>query len=158
MRMFMRGKDSIREEQLIKLLYIIESGSDVRQSGFEERYLRSIPWLAECNVLYYEDSKPKLSIPVFSGAEARAFDSLAGAASAELAKALRTPLKEYLRGKKKPIPAHLKSVPLQKQYLYSDNAMLMIALRMAMEKGLMRDDGYDNGVQPPWPMILVTEK
>ena len=158
MRMFMRGKDSIREEQLIKLLYIIESGSDVRQSGFEERYLRSIPWLVECNILHYEDNKPKLSIPVFSGAEARAFDSLAGAASAELAKALRTPLKEYLKGKKKPIPAHLKSVPLQKQYLYSDNAMLMIALRMAMEKGLMRDDGYDNGVQPPWPMILVTEK
>lgn len=34
----------------------------------------------------------------------------------------------------------------------------MIALRMAMEKGLMRDDGYDNGVQPPWPMIFLIEK
>lgn len=157
-RLFMRGKDGIREEQLIKLLYIIESGADVRQSGFEERCLGSIPWLVECNVLHYEDNKPKLSIPVFSGAEVRALDSLVGAAQAELAEALRTPLKEYMKGKKKPIPAHLKSVPLQKQYLYSDNAMLMIALRMAMEKGLMRDDGYDSGVQPPWPMILVIEK
>ena len=26
--------------------------------------------------------------------------------------------------------------------MYSDSAMLMTALRMAMEKGLMRDEGY----------------
>lgn len=157
-RRFTNGEDGIWEEQLIKLLYIIESGADVRRSGFEERYLRSIPWLVECNVLHYEDNKPKLSIPVFSGAEIRAFDSLVAAAQTELAEILRAPLKEYMKGKKKPIPAHLKSVPLQKQYLYSDNAMLMIALRMAMEKGLMRDGGYDKGVQPPCPMLFLIEK
>lgn len=157
-RMFTRGEEGIREEQLIKLLYIIESGADVRQSGFEERCLESIPWLVECNILHYEDNKPKLSIPVFSGPEIGILDSKLAAAQAELAEVLRAPLREFMKGKKKPIPAHLKSVPLQKQYLYSDNAMLMIALRMAMEKGLMRDGGYDDGVQPPWPMVFVIEK
>lgn len=157
-KVFTEGGDGIREEQLVKLLYIIESGADVCRSGFEERYLRSIPWLVECNVLYYEDSRPKLRIPVFSESDFGIITSMLAATQAELAGVLRAPLKEYMKGKKKPIPAHLKSVPLQKQYLYSDHAMLMIALRMAMEKGLMRDDGYDNGVQPPWPMIFLIEK
>lgn len=157
-RMFMRGENGIREEQLIKLLYLIESGADVRQSGFEERYLRSIPWLVECNVLHYEDNRPKLSIPVFSQSESKILDSITGTAQEELSDVLKAPLKEFLKGKRKLIPPHLKSVPLQKQYLYSDNAMLMIALRTAMKKGLIRDDGYDNEVQPPWPMILVVEK
>lgn len=157
-RLFNRGEDRIPEEQLIKLLYIIESGADVRQSGFEERWLRSIPWLVECNILHYEEGRPKLSIPVFSRRESGILDSMAGRAQDELGKVLRAPLKEFLKGKKKPVPAHLKSVPLQKQYMYSDSAMLMIALRMAMEKGLMRDEGYDGEVQPPWPMILVVDK
>lgn len=157
-RLFNRGEERIPEEQLVKLLYIIESGADVRQSGFEERWLRSIPWLVECNILHYEEGRPKLSIPVVSRRESEALDSMAGRAQDELGKVLRAPLKEFLKGKKKPIPVHLKSVPLQKQYMYSDSAMLMIALRMAMEKGLMRDEGYDDGVQLPWPMILVVDK
>lgn len=157
-KLFNRTEERIPEDQLIKLLYIIESGTDIRQSGFEERYLRSIPWLVECNILHYEDNKPKLSIPVFYPSEIKAFDRMIEVAQDELCKALKAPLGEFLKGKEKPIPAHLKSVPLQKQYLYSDSAMLMIMLRMAMEKGLIRDDGYDSEVQSPYPMILVIEK
>ncbi len=34
----------------------------------------------------------------------------------------------------------------------------VVCAPVCLEKGLMRDDGYDNGVQPPWPMIFLIEK
>lgn len=157
-RSFNRTENGISEENLIKLLYIIESGIDVRDSGFDEHYLKSIPWLVECNILHYEGSRPALSVPVLYQKDEEILTHLLRKARADLAETLKAPLKEFLKGKKKQIPAHLKSVPLQKQYLYSDQAMLMITLRLAMQKGLLRDGGYDKGVQTPWPMILTIDK
>ena len=81
-----------------------------------------------------------------------------GEAQAALAENLKNPLKQYLVGKKKEIPPHLKSVPLQKQYITSDMAMFMSTFRLAMKKELIYDGGYDAGVQPPYPMILVIDK
>lgn len=158
MRFFYKTEDGISEENLIKLLYIIESSIEIRDSGFDEHKLRSIPWLVECNILHYEGSRPALSIPVLHKDDMEMLDSLLSKAQAELAEALKGPLREFLKGKKKPIPAHLKNVPLQKQYMYSNQAMLMITLRLAMQKGFIYDEGYDKGVQPPCPLILVIEK
>lgn len=157
-RLFNRTENGISEENLIKLLYIIESGIDIRDSGFDEHYLKSIPWLVKCNILHYEGSRPALSVPVLYQKDEEILTHLLRKARAELAETLKAPLKEFLKGKKKQIPAHLKSVPLQKQYMYCDLAMLMITLRLAMQKGLIRDGGYDKEVQPPWPMILTIDK
>lgn len=158
MRLFYRTEDGILEEDLIKLLYIIESGIELRDSGFDEHKLKSIPWLVECNILHYDGSRPALDIPALYGKDVEILDSLLNNAQLELAKTLMVPFKEFLKGKKKQIPAHLKSVPLQKQYMYSDHAMLMITLRLALQKGLICDGGYDKGAQPPCPMILVIDK
>ena len=72
---------------------------------------------------------------------------------------LKELLTEFFRGKKQEIPAHLDSVPLQKQYLYADNAMLFATIREAISRGKLYDGNYDddsNGVnQPPCPMVLV---
>lgn len=154
MRLFYRTENGISEENLIKLLYIIEKGIDIRDSGFDEHYLKSIPWLVECNILHYEGSRPALSVPVLGREEMEILDSLLKEAQVILAEGLKGPLKEFLKGKKKPIPPHLKSVPLQKQYMYSSHAMLMIALRLAMKRGLICNRDYDNGVQPPCPMVM----
>lgn len=158
MRLFYRTENGMSEENLIKLLYIIESGIEIRDSGFDEHKLKSIPWLIECNILHYEGSRPALSIPALYGKDAATLDSLLNKAQTELAETLKGPLKEFLKGKKKQIPAHLGSVPLQKQYMYSDHAMLMIALRHAMQKGLICNGGYDREAQSPYPMILVIDK
>lgn len=158
MRLFYKTKDGISEENLIKLLYIIESGVEIRDSGFDEHNLKSIPWLVECNILHYEGGRPALSVPVLYGKDVKALDLLLNNAQTELSEELRGPLKEFLRGKKQQIPAHLKSVPLQKQYMYGDYAMLMLALRLAMQRGLICDGGYDDGVQPPCPMILAIDE
>lgn len=157
-RLFHRTEDGIQGEDLIKLLYIVESGIEIRDSGFDEHHLKSIPWLVECNILHYEGGRPALSIPALYKNDIEIMDSLLDEAQMALAETLKGPLKEFLKGKKKRIPAHLDSVPLQKQYMYSNHAMLMIALRIAMQKGLIYDGGYDKGVQPPFPMILVIDK
>lgn len=149
MRSFHRTGNGISEENLMKLLYIIESGIEIRDSGFDEHHLRSIPWLVECNILHYEGSRPALSVPVLYKDDMETLDFLLNKAQAELADTLKKPLKEFLKGKKKPIPAHLGSVPLQKQYMYSNQAMLMITLRQAVQKGLVHAGDYDQGVQPP---------
>jgi len=155
---FYKGENGISEENLIKLLYIIESGINIRDSGFDEHKLRSIPWLVECNILHNEDGRPALSVPTFDHSDMEELDSFLNNAEITLAETLKMPLKEFLKGKKKQIPVHLGSVPLQKQYLYSGHAMLMLTLRYAMQKGLIDDGGYDQEVQPPCPMILVIDK
>lgn len=158
MRLFYKGENGIPEGDLVKLLYIIESGIEIRDSGFDEHNLRSVPWLVECNILHYEGSRPILSIPVLYKNDMEILDSLLSKARTELTETLKSPFKKFLKGKKKPIPPHLNSVPLQKQYLYSYHAMLMITLRSAMQKGLIFDAGYDKEVQPPCPMIFVVDK
>ena len=156
-RIYSQTSNGISDENLIKLLYLIASGQDIRDSGFDEQYLKSIPWLISCNILCEENGRMALRIPVFDRNEIRTLDTMIGSAQSELADSLEIPLKTFLQDKKTPIPPHLKSVPLQKQYLYSHNAMLMLALRQAMSSGMIRDGGYDNEVQPPYPMILVIE-
>ena len=158
MRLFYRTANGISEEDLIKLLYIIVSGMDIRDSGFDEHKLKSIPWLVECNILHYKGSRPALSVPALYRRDVETLDFLLNEAQSALAETLRGPLKEFLKGKKKRIPVHLGSVPLQKQYMYSDHAMLMATLRLAMGEGLIRDEGYDQGVQPPCPMILAIDE
>lgn len=158
LRLFYRTENGISEENLIKLLYIIESGIEIRDSGFDEHKLKSIPWLVECNILHYEGGRPALSIPALYDGDAKILDSLLNKAQAELAETLKGSLKEFLKGKKKQIPAHLGSVSLQKQYMYSDHAMLMIALRHAMQEGLICCGDYDRKEQPPCPMILAIDE
>lgn len=156
-KLFRESEHGISEENLMKLLYIIENGMEIRSCGFDEHYLDSVPWLAECRILHCEGSRPALSVPVLSQGEMEMLETLLGQAQAQLTETLLCPLKEFLKGKKKPIPPHLKSVPLQKQYLYSYHAMLMITLRLALREGLIRDEGYDAGAQTPCPMVLVVD-
>lgn len=151
-------ENGIQDKDLIKLLYIIECGIDFKNSGAEERLLSSIPWLVECKILCYDKGKPKLNIPVFYNDEIKFLDSLLDTAQMKLTDILQKPLQQYLAGKKKIIPRHLKSVPLQKQYMLSASAMLMSTLRLAMRKGLIHDGGYDQEIQPPYPMILVINR
>lgn len=157
-RLFYETENGISEEDLIKLLYIVESGKEIRDSGFDEHKLKSIPWLAECGILHYEGSRPVSGVPALYGEDAHILNILLERAQAELAKVLINPLKDFLRGKRKQIPGHLKSVPLQKQYLYSDHAMLMLTLELAMERGLLRAGGVRGETWQPCPIILAVNE
>lgn len=157
-QLFYETENGISDENLLKLLYIIESGTDIRNSGFDEHNLRSIPWLVQCNILHFEDTRPALNVPVLYEKDIKTLDLILKQSQAELVRTLKDPLKEFLKGKKKPIPAHLKSVPLQKQYMYSEHAMLMILFRLALQKGLIFEGKYDEETPLPFPLILaITE-
>ena len=75
----------------------------------------------------------------------------------KIAFSLREPLSKFLKGKKKELPAHLKSVPLQKQYFYSYNAIVLATIREAISRGRIYGEKYDEEYQVPCPMIFIID-
>ena len=147
------------DAEIAKLLYIMHTGIDPESVGFNPEYLKAIPWLTKCKIFREEAGKPVINIPVLCKDEAQVLWNLCTEAKYEIVNDLKELLTEFFRGKKQEIPAHLDSVPLQKQYLYADNAMLFATIREAISRGKLYDGNYDddsNGVnQPPCPMVLV---
>ncbi len=143
------------------LSYIVSTGIDPESVGFNPEYLKAVPWLTKCRIFREEAGKPVVNIPVLQKKEAESLWSICAEAKHQMVKDLKALLTEFFQGKKQDIPAHLDSVPLQKQYLYADNAMLFAAVREAISRGKLYDGNYDddrNGVnQPPCPMVLITE-
>ena len=137
----------------------VEAGIDPESVGFNPEYLKAIPWLTKCKIFREEVGKPVINIPILCKDEAQVLWNLCTEAKYEIVNDLKELLTEFFRGKKQEIPAHLDSVPLQKQYLYADNAMLFATIREAISRGKLYDGNYDddsNGVnQPPCPMVLV---
>ena len=147
--------------EIAKLLYIMYKGIDPESVGFNSEYLKAIPWLTKCKIFREEAGKPVINVPVLHNDEANVLWSICTDAKNKMTEDLKDRLAEFLKGKKQEIPAHLDSVPLQKQYLYADNAMLFATIREAVSRGKLYDGNYDddsNGVnQPPCPMVLVIE-
>jgi hypothetical protein len=68
--------------------------------------------------------------------------------------------REFLKDKKQTLPKHLDSVPLHKLYMGSHGILVMLAIRHAMQAGIIYDGNYDNSSgenQCPCPMIFVTD-
>lgn len=113
------------DAEIAKLLYIMHTGIDPESVGFNPEYLKAIPWLTKCKIFREEAGKPVINIPVLCKDEAQVLWNLCTEAKYEIVNDLKELLTEFFRGKKQEIPAHLDSVPLQKQYLYADNATLL---------------------------------
>ena len=145
-----------------KLLYIIHTDTNPETVGFNPEYLRSIPWLTKCKILRTENNKPIINIPVLSGKEASDFWNICKEVRQAFADDIKELLAQYFKGKKKPIPSHLDSVPLQKQYMHVGGALLFATIREAIKRDKLYNGNYDddsNGInQPPCPMLLVIEK
>lgn len=157
-KLYFRGENGIFDDDLIKLLHIINSDIKPEKTGFNLELLKSIPYLCECRILKNENGKIQLDIPVLTLHEKREFYQILCDTTNLMENDVIELLREYFKGKKQEIPKHLTSVPLQKQYLWTDNAMLFMILRKAMSKGFLHDGGYDNGVQCPCPMFMVVDK
>lgn len=147
------------DAEIAKLLYIVHQGIEPESVGLNPEYVKAIPWLTKCKIFREEEGKPTVNIPVLQKKEAQILRDLCSEAERETAENLKELLKEFFKGKKQELPAHLDSVPLQKQYLYADNAMLFATVREAVSRGKLYDGNYDDdsdGVnQYPCPMILV---
>lgn len=141
----------------LKLLYIIHSGINPVETGFNIELLKSIPWLTECKILRSDNGKVELNIPVLTQKESESLWQICAETKSAMTDDLKELLSGFYRGKKQEIPLHLKSVPLQKQYLWSNHAFLFATLRCAIKRGKLYDGGYDLEEQPPYPMIFIVE-
>lgn len=160
------GENNIDDEDVLKLLYIVESGTNPEKTGFNTEVLKKIPWLVKCGILKYNsDGKPALDIPIMSLEEWNTNQIILGETSNNLTNDIKDLLTEYFNGKKQEIPEHLTSVPLQKQYLNASNAFVMAAIRLAVKQRILNSWDYDNEVETfekngtfPYSMIFVVDK
>lgn len=159
---FLRESDNI-DEILTRLLYLIHTQTDPESVGFNIEYLKAIPWLTRCKILREESGKPQVNIPILTQEEFRKLCQILTEVKQTMwhNENLTALLKQLIVGKRKKIPAHLNSVPLQMQYRYAANALLFATIREAMLCGKLYDGKYDNDSesvrQHPCPMFLVIQ-
>lgn len=140
---------------LAKLLCLFHSRANPESTGFNTEYLRAIPWFIRCGILREIDGKPKINIPVLNSSQADILFELCKCTRTKLSAEIQTLLTKFFQGKKQKIPAHLDSVPLQKQYLYAQNALLIATVQEAIRRG--ECDGYDKEKSLLYPMVFVCE-
>lgn len=155
-------KHTFIDAEIAKLIYIVDTGVNLATIDFNLEYLKAIPWLTKCKIFREEEGKPVVNIPILRKSESQQLWNLCAEAKQSMVEQLKPLLKKFLKGKKQNIPAHLNSVPLQKQYLNAMNAMLFATIREAIKRGNLYDGNYDddsNGVnQVPCPMVFIIEK
>lgn len=157
---FFKASDD-RDSVFIKLLYLLHTGTDPEVVGFNTEYLRAIPWLKKCKILVEKEGKIAVNIPVLNRLEWEELWNICKASKSAMITEqteLKALLAKFYSGKKQVIPRHLKSVPLQKQYLHAGNAMLFTTIREAMQRGKLYDGHYDEENQFPCPMVLMIEE
>jgi RNA polymerase sigma factor, sigma-70 family len=147
------------DDGVLKLLWAIESGVDFNSTGIDASLAERIPFLNECRILRTEDGKPAVDVPVISLDEWRGeFSEALSTACRSYSDDIEELLRGYLRDKKHEIPAHLTSVPVQKQYMFPFYAIAMISIRRAMAEGILTDGRYDEGNACPYPMVMVVDR
>jgi RNA polymerase sigma-70 factor (ECF subfamily) len=150
---------SISDDDMLKLLCYINSNSD--EATFNTELLKAIPWLVECKILRYDEKKATLDIPVVSPDEWKKLSEIMHTVEAEFIIDIIDIFRKFLKDKKQTLPKHLNSVPLHKLYMGSHGILVMLAIRHAMQAGIIYDGNYDNPSgenQCPCPMIFVTDK
>jgi RNA polymerase sigma factor, sigma-70 family len=148
----------IDDDNLIKLLHVVESDIDIENTGFNVELLKSIPFLVDCKILRYDNDKPKVDIPVFSPDEWRTVQEILSTAQNKFVQDIMELLRVFLVDKKLEIPKHLTSVPLLKQYAWSISALTMATIRTAMQTGVIHDGKYDEENQCPYPIVFIVDK
>ncbi len=153
-----RNNDN-RDNIVARLLYTVYSGINPEQIGFNTEYLKLIPWLTDCKILRSENGKPKVNVPILNENEFKELFHIWMVAKSEMTGdvSLKEAMSDFIKDKQTIIPKHLKSVPLQKRYMFAFNSMLFATIREAMSKGLLYDGKYDEENQHPCPMVLVIE-
>lgn len=148
------------DTRILKLLYLVHSGLRPSRMGFDAEALKAIPMLVKHRILRREGSRPVVNIPVMCPRELGQFQDLCQETIQAMCRDIREPLAAFCLGKKQPLPLHLDSVPLQKQYLWAMNALLLTTIREAIKNGKLHDGDYDNANgenPPPCPMLMIID-
>jgi RNA polymerase sigma-70 factor (ECF subfamily) len=159
-KLYFRCRDvNISDDDMLKLLYFMHSNSN--DTTFNAELLKAIPWLVECKILRYDNKKAIIDIPVLSPDEWKILTDIMTATQTEFIDDIIDIFRDFLKDKKQTLPKHLDSVPLHKLYMGSHGILVMLAIRHAMQAGIIHDGDYDNPTgenQCPCPMVFVTDK
>ena len=148
-----RGPVEIHDDNLCKLLYIIDREIPFDAVGFNLMYLEDIPHLAECGVLRYENGCPRVAVPVIGKPQYEELFQLNLAHARKLADMLEAPLRGVFPKLKIDIPGHLEG-RVTSFRRYSCFAIPMAVIKKAVARG-----DFLQGVDyPAPPMVLVTEQ
>ncbi len=147
------GPVEIHDDNLCKMLYILNKGIPFEYTGFNLRYLEDIPHLASCGVLRYENDKPEVAIPILSKMDFSELSKISLSYMVKLRDLIEEPLRKIFPQFKLEIPTHLegKIAEFRKYVWY---AFPMAIVKRAISEG----DFILNGKQKAIPMVLVIEE
>ena len=145
---------SLNDDKTAQMLYIINEGINPSDTGVDLLYFENIPYLAECGVLYIENGKPQVDIPILKNEEYGELRKITAGVREEFIPSALGLFTDHLKGAKAKLPSHLTSVPEQKQYLEAMSCLHMFVIFRAKEEGyIMNEVDY-----PCPPMVLIVDK
>ena len=103
------GPCGVRDNMLMKLLYIISRDIPFQTSGLDPLLLQSIPHLIDCGILRMKEDKPEVAIPVLTQAQYQKLTTFSSPYVAGFVDLLEPLLRPVLPKFKLPLPAHLKN-------------------------------------------------
>jgi len=103
------GPCGVRDNMLMKLLYIISRDIPFQTSGLDPLLLRSIPHLTDCGILRMREDKPEVAIPILTKAQFQELTTFSAPYATCFADLLEPLLRPVLPKFKLPLPAHLKN-------------------------------------------------
>ncbi len=145
-----RGPLGIRDEMLMKLLYIISRDIPFQSTGLDPLLLKSIPHLADCGILRMKEDKPEVAIPILTKARYEALTTFTAPYIQRFTELLEPLLQSMLPQFQIPLPAHLKN-RIAEYRTYSCYALPMAFIKEAIAKG---EFPMEHHVPP---MVLVIE-
>ena len=104
-----QGPCGVRDNMLMKLLYIISRDIPFQTSGLDPLLLQSIPHLIDCGILRMKEDKPEVAIPILTKAQFQELTTFSAPYVTGFADLLEPLLRPILPEFKLPLPAHLKN-------------------------------------------------
>ncbi|MDF2699997.1 MAG: polymerase sigma factor, sigma-70 family [Haloplasmataceae bacterium] len=147
-----RGPVEMHDDNLCKLLYIINENISFDETGFNPMFLQNIPHLAKYGILQIVNDKPVVDIPILTLEQYEEMDKLRIKKMHELADKLTDPLSIELPNLKLQIPKHLEGRVAEYRQ-YACYAIPMATLKIAIANGdFMKDITYPC---PPMVMVII---
>lgn len=144
------GRFGVRDEMLMKLLYIINRDIPFQSTGLDPLLLQSIPHLTDCGILRITEDKPEVAVPVLTKAQYQELTTFTVPYITGFLELLEPLLRPVLPQFQLPLPAHLKS-RVAEYRTYSWCALPMATIKEAISRG---EFPMEHHVPP---MVLVIE-
>lgn len=146
------GPIEIHDDNLSKLIYIIDKDIPFEAIGFNALFLEDIPHLVECGILRMQNGRPRPAVPIISKAQFEEMNGLRMQYTQKLAGWMDAPMRGILPEFKLEIPKHLEGrIAKFRQYQFYDTVMAVI-------KEVDAQGTFLKNTNVPAPMVLVVDQ